>query len=325
MVQIGEIKAIEKSINLDKKDRKILSLLMLNAKANLSELARQVELSKSNISRRISRLEREGLITGYHAFIDVSKIGLKSTIVLIKTQTLSTNKEEYIKKLILNKNIYALSENTGGYDLIIGFNYKDYNEKDKILDEILNKKIIKNFESSNITTYFPKLDYTKDIEAKNRQEKLDFDRKEVKIDKIDMQILSELSKNCRISLVDLAEKLKITREIATYRIKKLTAEKVIAKFQPTVNFFMLGSEFYFLMFKLSKPSKKKELMNYLAQTLRANTIIESEGSYQVMAFMQFKNHGEFRNFEEDIFKKFPDEIYDYLFEVAKAQYKLEWM
>ena len=65
MVQIGEIKSFEKSIKLDKKDWKILSLLMADARINLSDIAKYVELSKSNISRRIKRLEYEGFISGY--------------------------------------------------------------------------------------------------------------------------------------------------------------------------------------------------------------------------------------------------------------------
>ena len=77
MAQIGEVKSFGESIKLDKKDRKILSLLMLNARISLAELAKHVELSKSNISRRISRLEKQGFIKGYHAFVDVSKIGIK--------------------------------------------------------------------------------------------------------------------------------------------------------------------------------------------------------------------------------------------------------
>ena len=87
---------------------------------------------------------------------------------------------------------------------------------------------------------------------------------------------------------------------------------------------MLGVEFYFLKFKLSKPSLTKELTDFLASTLRANTVLKSEGSYQVMAFIQFRDNNEFRKFEEKVLEKFGNSIQDYYFSVAKSQYKLDW-
>lgn len=322
--QIGEIRSFDKNIRLDKKDRKILSLLMLDARINLSELSKFVELSKSNIARRIKKLEEEGFITGYHAYIDFSKIGIKSSIVLIKSQATFETKEDYIKSLISNKKIYAITEQTGAHDLMIAINYKSEEEKDLVLDNILDKRIIKDFEIFEIKTHFPKLDYTKEMPdklllkpEKPIQENADIDSKDIKI-------LKALSENCRIPLVDLAEKLNLPRETLSYRIKKLTDSGVIAKFQPNVNFFMIGSEFYFLMFKLIHPSKKKDLIRYLSKTFRANTILESNGSYQVMAFVQFKDIAEFRNFEDRLFKEYKDSIQDHCFEIAKAQYKLDW-
>jgi len=324
MAQIGEIKSFEESIKLDKKDRKILSLLMLNARISLAELTKHVELSKSNISRRISRLEKQGFLKGYHAFVDVSKIRLKSSLILIKTQAISNDKQEYIQELVQNKNIYAITEHTGIYDLIIGIYYKKEQEKEQVIDIILDKNLIKDFEIFNIKTYFPKFDYTHEMITKYNSKEVADSGEIINLDEKDTKILTLLSENCRISTIDLAEKLKIPRETTTYRIKKLISTGVLAKFQPNVNFFMLGSEFYFLMFKLSKPTQKTKLIEYLASTLRANTIIESEGSYQVMTFVQFKDNNEFRKFEENLFKNFQKEIFDYSFEIAKAQYKLDW-
>lgn len=322
--QIGEVKSLEKSIQLDKKDRKILSLLMLDARLSLAELAKHVELSKSNIARRISKLEKQAFINGYHAFVDVSKIGLKSSLVLIRTQTIFSDKQDYIQKLIKNKNIYGITEHTGKYDLIIGIHYKDESEKEKVLDEILDKDIIKDFEIFNIKTHFPKFDYTHEMITKYSPKKSISSEEIINLYEKDLKILTALSENCRIPTIDLAEKLKLPRETISYHIKKLISEGILAKFQPNINFFMLGNEFYFIMFKLIKPTQKDKLIEYLSESLRANTILESDGSYPVMAFVQFKDHNEFRKFEESLLKKFSKELFDYSFEIAKAQYKLDW-
>ncbi|GAB4363100.1 MAG: Lrp/AsnC family transcriptional regulator [Oricola sp.] len=60
---------------LDKIDRKILALLQDDARLTNNDIADRIHLSPSQCSRRRARLEREGLIAGYHARIDREKAG----------------------------------------------------------------------------------------------------------------------------------------------------------------------------------------------------------------------------------------------------------
>ncbi len=50
---------------LDETDQSLISLLGRNARASTAELARQLQLSRSTVKDRISRLERRGIIRGY--------------------------------------------------------------------------------------------------------------------------------------------------------------------------------------------------------------------------------------------------------------------
>ena len=59
---------------MDKIDRKILSLLQENARYPLKYLAQKVFLSSPAVSTRIERMEKAGIITGYHATIDPAPI-----------------------------------------------------------------------------------------------------------------------------------------------------------------------------------------------------------------------------------------------------------
>ncbi len=54
---------------LDKFDNKIIALLVENARQSISDIAREVSLSRSAVSDRIKQLEKSGLIKGYHADI----------------------------------------------------------------------------------------------------------------------------------------------------------------------------------------------------------------------------------------------------------------
>lgn len=60
---------------MDTVDEQILQILARDARTPVSEIAREVNLSPAPVARRISRLEREGVIQGYTAIIDRSAWG----------------------------------------------------------------------------------------------------------------------------------------------------------------------------------------------------------------------------------------------------------
>jgi Lrp/AsnC family transcriptional regulator, leucine-responsive regulatory protein len=59
---------------LDETDEAIVRLLVANARLSASEVGRRVGLSPAAAKRRIGRLEDAGVITGYHAALDRSKL-----------------------------------------------------------------------------------------------------------------------------------------------------------------------------------------------------------------------------------------------------------
>ncbi|MDP4332457.1 Lrp/AsnC family transcriptional regulator [Curtobacterium sp. A7_M15] len=61
---------------LDQTDRKILALLQTDGRLSGAEVGRRVGLSQPAASARILRLERQGIITGYHATVDPAAVGL---------------------------------------------------------------------------------------------------------------------------------------------------------------------------------------------------------------------------------------------------------
>ena len=60
---------------MDQIDRRILSILRLNARTPLKAIAEQTFLSSPAVSARIERMEREGIIQGYHAQINPLLMG----------------------------------------------------------------------------------------------------------------------------------------------------------------------------------------------------------------------------------------------------------
>jgi Lrp/AsnC family leucine-responsive transcriptional regulator len=60
-------------------DRALLAALARDGRASFTELAEKVGLSVSAVHQRVRRLEQRGLITGYHAALDATTLGLPLT------------------------------------------------------------------------------------------------------------------------------------------------------------------------------------------------------------------------------------------------------
>jgi Lrp/AsnC family leucine-responsive transcriptional regulator len=55
---------------------KILEALQQNARLSFADLGRRVGLSTPAVAERVHRLEEAGVVTGYHAALDLERIGL---------------------------------------------------------------------------------------------------------------------------------------------------------------------------------------------------------------------------------------------------------
>ncbi|GAB2760878.1 Lrp/AsnC family transcriptional regulator [Amycolatopsis magusensis] len=67
---------------MDALDRRIIAALRLNGRATYAELGRTVGLSASSVHERVGKLEAAGVITGYHAVVDPSTVGLGVTALV---------------------------------------------------------------------------------------------------------------------------------------------------------------------------------------------------------------------------------------------------
>ncbi len=84
----------------DKIGMKILQELQINARTTYSEIGKKVGLSSPAVAERIYKMERSGIINGYHADINPNILGHN----ILAFITLTTQPEKYQK-------IYSFAEN----------------------------------------------------------------------------------------------------------------------------------------------------------------------------------------------------------------------
>jgi Lrp/AsnC family leucine-responsive transcriptional regulator len=76
----------EKARMIDEIDRRILMILQDNARTSNADIARAVSMAPSAVLERVRKLERKGVIIGYEARIDPSKVELDLTaFTFVKT------------------------------------------------------------------------------------------------------------------------------------------------------------------------------------------------------------------------------------------------
>jgi Lrp/AsnC family transcriptional regulator, leucine-responsive regulatory protein len=67
---------------LDETNRRIIEELQVEARLSMAELGRRVSLSAPAVADRVQRLERAGVITGYHATVNPKAIGFPLAAVV---------------------------------------------------------------------------------------------------------------------------------------------------------------------------------------------------------------------------------------------------
>lgn len=125
----------------DRHDRRILELLQAHGRLSMTELAERVGLSATPCTERVRRLEREGVITGYHAHLDPRALGY-GMLVFVEIK-MTTKSDEVFNKV--KRQIDAVPEVlechlvSGDFDYLIKARIGEMSQYRRLLGSILLK------------------------------------------------------------------------------------------------------------------------------------------------------------------------------------------
>jgi len=103
---------------MDDIDKKILQLLQENARISLKKIAENTFLSSPAVSARIEKMEKEGVIAGYHALIDPMKLGYH-ILAFINLNVLPEDKPRFYAYAESVPNVLECSCVTGEYSMLL--------------------------------------------------------------------------------------------------------------------------------------------------------------------------------------------------------------
>jgi Lrp/AsnC family leucine-responsive transcriptional regulator len=120
---------------MDKIDREIVSLLQQNARHPLKFLANKVFLSSPAVSARIDRLEKSGVIVGYHAEIDPAKLGYH-VMAFINMSLDPKQKPQFNPFIEECSNVLECNCVTGSYSMLIKVAFPNTSDLDTFIGEL---------------------------------------------------------------------------------------------------------------------------------------------------------------------------------------------
>lgn len=120
---------------MDSIDKMIINLLQENARYPLKHLASKVFLSSPAVSARIDKLEKEGIITGYHADVDPIQLGYP-VMAFINMSLDPKQKPQFYPYIDACSNVLECNCVTGNYSLLIKVAFPSTMELDTFVSEL---------------------------------------------------------------------------------------------------------------------------------------------------------------------------------------------
>ncbi|MEV7907817.1 Lrp/AsnC family transcriptional regulator [Streptomyces anulatus] len=126
---------------MDSVDRQILDLLRTNARMPVSEIARRVGLSGAPVSRRIERLEADGVIQGYVALVSEAAVGELDAFTEIRLtgDTDTREIEEIARQVPEVQQYYTIA---GDPDALVRFRVRNVEHLQQVVNAIRRTGIV---------------------------------------------------------------------------------------------------------------------------------------------------------------------------------------
>ncbi len=301
-------------LKLTQKDKEIICGLDLNARTTWSKLASQLRLSKQAVRYRIEQLEKKGIIQFYYALVDGNRFGYSIYLLYLKLHRITPDKEkEMVAHLEAQPETMVMVKTNGRWDYNLIISAKDAMH----FHQIFNRMTL------DYVQYIKEMIFTIEIEAtylkpKFLSESAPFSVKtsgkisQADLDEVDSHILTELSKNARKPLVELAAETKLTPNGVRERIRRLEKEKFILAYLLKVNYESLGYLHFrvFLHIDNFSPQLEKEIKNFLAQMKQVISISKTIGFAELEFRAYTKSVTEFYEILDKIRQRFQPFIRD---------------
>ncbi len=132
----------------------------------------------------------------------------------------------------------------------------------------------------------------------------------MELDNLDKRIIAELDRNCRTSNSDIARRLRINKNVVSYRVKNLEQSGVIRGYYTIIDTYKLGYSSYraYLKLQYADPEKQKEIMDYLVSVPSVWWAGSIQGHFNIAVLVWTRNQKGFVDFWAEFNSRYRDNI-----------------
>lgn len=120
---------------MDKIDRQIINMLQENARVSLKELSAACYISSPAIAARINKLEKSGIITGFHTSVNLEKLDYHVK-AFVQLQLEPRQKKEFYPYIAQVPNIIECNCVTGDFSEVMEVVFPSTSDLDDFINEI---------------------------------------------------------------------------------------------------------------------------------------------------------------------------------------------
>lgn len=133
-------------MSVDEVDRRLLNVLVEDAKGSYRTLARRLGVSAATVMKRVRRLEKEKVIRGYAALLDYEKLGYDLTVV-VDVRVSKGRLLEVEKKIAHHPNVFILYDLTGTFDTVILGRFRNRRSLDQFVKRLQKLEFVERTET----------------------------------------------------------------------------------------------------------------------------------------------------------------------------------
>ena len=124
---------------IDDTDRRILAVLLDDARTSMRSIAEEVGVALGTVSNRVKRMEEMGVIHGYGVHIDAEKVGWTMT-VLCGLRIEKGRLMEVQRKIADDSRVFGIYDVTGEFDSMVLARVRDRAHLDDLSKTVLSSE-----------------------------------------------------------------------------------------------------------------------------------------------------------------------------------------
>ena len=124
---------------IDDTDRRILAVLLADARTSMRSIAEEVGVALGTVSNRVKRMEAMGIIQGYEVLLDAEKIGWTMT-VLCGLRIEKGQLMEVQRRIAEDSRVFGIYDVTGEFDSMVLARVRDRAHLDDLSKTVLSSE-----------------------------------------------------------------------------------------------------------------------------------------------------------------------------------------